>query len=62
MQLPIIIIGAAILIVFVVLLIVFAPSSRDRGYRDNREKDSYELERVIDEENERAKGERRYRY
>ncbi len=62
MQSSIIIFGAVALVAIIILLIVLAPSTRNRGYRDNREKGAYELERIVDEEQERAKGEKRYRY
>ncbi|MFW9850589.1 MAG: hypothetical protein ACFFF4_15765 [Candidatus Thorarchaeota archaeon] len=62
MQLSIYIIGAIALVVIVFLMIVLAPSMRNRGYTDTREKDTLELEKIVDQEIERAKGQRRYQY
>jgi len=62
MQSSIFIIGAIALVVIVFLMIVLAPSMRNRGYNDTREKDAIELEKIVDQEIERAKGQRRYQY
>ena len=57
MQTEIFILGAAVLIVIVLMLIVLAPSMKNRGYRDPQEKAAFESDRYAEQERERAKRE-----
>ncbi len=54
--------GALALIMVVILLIVLAPSTRNRGYQDRTEKDELESKRVLEEEQVRARGKNRFNY
>lgn len=54
------VVGAAVLIVLVILMILLAPSMRGRGYRNPAEEERYHRERQADIEREFERERRRW--